>query len=410
MPKVSPRAVIMGGSIGGLTAALVLRDNGWDVDVFERSSALLESRGAGIISHPITLRYATEFAGYGLDDLSIKPVWCRYVNDSGKVVSERPCHFRVNSYGTLYRTLLQAFGMQRLHLGRSIVRFREEGSQVEVFLSDNDIKTADLLVCADGINSTARKLMVPDASPEYAGYVAWRGTAGKENLGEETFEALQEAITYHLMADGHLLAYPILARDRLTGKSKRLINWLWYVNVPEGDALDDLLTDRGGVLRDASLAYQTLQEKHVARLRQNARKTLPPLFAELVLSTREPFIQAVFDGVIPTMAFGPVGIMGDAAFAARPHCGAGTAKAAEDAWQLSNALAQANNNVSVALQHWQERQLQCGAQLVARAREIGHQLQFENTWPVGQGFPFGLYEPGDSAFEPSNAALEQSAY
>ena len=61
MPKVSPRAVIMGGSIGGLTAALVLRDNGWDVDVFERSSALLESRGAGIISHPITLRYATEF-------------------------------------------------------------------------------------------------------------------------------------------------------------------------------------------------------------------------------------------------------------------------------------------------------------------------------------------------------------
>jgi 2,6-dihydroxypyridine 3-monooxygenase len=409
MPKVSPRAVIMGGSIGGLTSALVLRDNGWDVDVFERSSALLESRGAGIISHPITLRYATEFAGYGLDDLSIKPVWCRYVNDQGKVVSERPCHFRVNSYGTLYRTLLQAFGMERLHLGRSIVGFHEEGSQVKVFLSDNDIKTADLLVCADGINSTARKLMVPDASPEYAGYVAWRGTVGKENLGGETFKALQEAITYHLMTDGHLLAYPILARDRLTGKTKRLINWLWYVNVPEGDALDDLLTDRGGALRDTSLAYQSLQEKHAARLRQNARKTLPPLFAELVLSTQEPFIQAVFDGVIPTMAFGRVGIMGDAAFAARPHCGAGTAKAAEDAWQLGNALAQTNNDVSVALQHWQERQIPCGAQLVARAREIGHRLQFENTWPVGKGFPFGLYEPGDSAFEPSNAELEQSA-
>jgi len=42
-------------------------------------------------------------------------------------------------------------------------------------------------------------------------------------------------------------------------------------------------------------------------------------------------------------------------------------------------------------------ELRC-AQLVARAREIGHRLQFENTWPVGQGFPFGLYEPGDSAF------------
>ncbi len=399
MPKVSPRAVIMGGSIGGLTAALVLRDNGWEVDVFERSSALLESRGAGIISHPITLRYATEFAGYGLDDLSIKPVWCRYVDDQGKIVSERSCHFRVNSYGTLYRALLHAFGMERMHLGRSVVRFREEGSKVKVFLSDNDIKMTDLLVCADGINSTARRLMVPDASPEYAGYVAWRGTVGEENLGGATFKALQESITYHLTADGHLVAYPILARDRLTGKGKLLINWLWYVNVPEGDALDDLLTDRGGVLRDTSLAYKTLQEKHVARLRQNARKTLPPLFTELVLSTQEPFIQAVFDGLIPTMAFGRVGIMGDAAFAARPHCGAGTAKAAEDAWQLGNALAQTNDDVSIALQNWQERQLQCGTQLVARAREIGHRLQFENTWPVGQGFPFGLYEPGDSAFQ-----------
>jgi 2,6-dihydroxypyridine 3-monooxygenase len=399
MPKVSPRAVIMGGSIGGLTAALVLRDNGWEVDVFERSSALLESRGAGIISHPITLRYATEFAGYGLDDLSIKPVWCRYVDDQGKIVSERSCHFRVNSYGTLYRALLHAFGMERMHLGRSVVRFREEGSKVKVFLSDNDIKMTDLLVCADGINSTARRLMVPDASPEYAGYVAWRGTVGEENLGGATFKALQESITYHLTADGHLVAYPILARDRLTGKGKLLINWLWYVNVPEGDALDDLLTDRGGVLRDTSLAYKTLQEKHVARLRQNARKTLPPLFTELVLSTQEPFIQAVFAGLIPTMAFGRVGIMGDAAFAARPHCGAGTAKAAEDAWQLGNALAQTNDDVSIALQNWQERQLQCGTQLVARAREIGHRLQFENTWPVGQGFPFGLYEPGDSAFQ-----------
>jgi 2,6-dihydroxypyridine 3-monooxygenase len=399
MPKVSPRAVIMGGSIGGLTSALVLRDKGWEVDVFERSSALLESRGAGIISHPVTLRYATEFAGYGLDDLSIKPVWCRYVNDQGKIVSERSCHFRVNSYGTLYRALLHAFGMERMHLGRSVVRFREEGSKVKVFLSDNDIKMTDLLVCADGINSTARRLMVPDASPEYAGYVAWRGTVGKENLDEATFKALQESITYHLTEDGHLLAYPIQARDRLTGKDKLLINWLWYVNVPEGDALDDLLTDRGGVLRDTSLAYKTLQEKHVARLRQNARKTLPPLFTELVLSTEEPFIQAVFDGVIPTMAFGRVAIMGDAAFAARPHCGAGTAKAAEDAWQLGNALAQTNNDVSIALRNWQERQLQCGTQLVARAREIGHRLQFENTWPVGQGFPFGLYEPGDSAFQ-----------
>jgi 2-polyprenyl-6-methoxyphenol hydroxylase-like FAD-dependent oxidoreductase len=87
----------MGGSIGGLTAGLVLRSKGWAVEVFERSSALLESRGAGIISHPITPRCPTEFGSYSLDDISIKPEWCRYVDGQGRILSQRSCGFRVSS-------------------------------------------------------------------------------------------------------------------------------------------------------------------------------------------------------------------------------------------------------------------------------------------------------------------------
>jgi 2,6-dihydroxypyridine 3-monooxygenase len=388
----------MGGSIGGLTAALVLRSKGWEVDVYERSSALLESRGAGIISHPITLRCPTEFGGYSLDDISIMPEWCRYVDGKGRILSQLSCGFRVNSYGALYRALLHIFGMEKYHLGTSVTDFRDDDSEVTAFLSDGETKKVHLLVCADGINSTARRLLVPNASPEYAGYVAWRGTIAPENVMAKTFSFLQESITYHLMPDGHLLSYPILALDRITKKRKSLINWLWYRNVPKGDDLNDLLTDRDGVLRDTSLAYKSLQERHVENLRDKARKVLPPMFTELVVSTEEPFIQAIFDGVIPAMAFGRIFIMGDAAFAARPHCGAGTVKAAEDAWQLGNALVETGNDVVPALRQSQELQLRCGRQLVDRAREIGNRLQFENSWMVGQGFPFGLYKPGDSAF------------
>ncbi|HZC34318.1 MAG TPA: hypothetical protein VE242_01825, partial [Chthoniobacterales bacterium] len=221
----------MGGSIGGLTAALVLRSKGWTVDIFERSSALLEGRGAGIICHPITLRCLTEFGSYSLDDISIKPEWCRYVDPQGRILSQQSCGFRVSSYGALYRALLQIFGMDGYHLGTSVTGFRDEGSEVTAFLSDDEPKRVDLLVCADGINSTARRLLVPSASPEYAGYVAWRGTVGPENVVAETFNFLQESITYHLMPDGHLLSYPIFAVDRVTAKRKRLINWLWYRNV-----------------------------------------------------------------------------------------------------------------------------------------------------------------------------------
>ena len=66
MPQKKPRVIIMGGSIGGLTAALVLRKIGCEVDVFERSTGLLESRGAGIISHPISLRISDEVRGVPL--------------------------------------------------------------------------------------------------------------------------------------------------------------------------------------------------------------------------------------------------------------------------------------------------------------------------------------------------------
>lgn len=400
MPKTSPRVIVMGGSMGGLTAALVLRKIGCDVDVFERSSALLESRGAGIISHRITLRYPTEFGGYHLGDLSIRPLWCRYFDGQGRIVSERPCGFRVNSYGALYRALLHCFGQERYHLGRSVTGFREGSSEVTVFLSEGEARTVDLLVCADGINSTARKLVASDVSPEYAGYIAWRGTVGPDSVTGGTFNALQESITYFVMPDGHLLTYPILARDRSTGEARRLINWLWYRNVARGKELDDLLTDRDGVLRDTSLAYQALQERHIQRLRLDAGKVLPPVLTELVVRTKEPFVQAIFDGRIPAMAFGRVCIMGDAAFVARPHCAAGTAKAAEDAWQLGDALTETGNDVVAALKKWEERQLKCGRQLVARAREIGNRLQFENSWPVGEPFPYGLYQPGDSAFPP----------
>lgn len=96
-------------------------------------------------------------------------------------------------------------------------------------------------------------------------------------------------------------------------------------------------------------------------------------------------------------------LVGDAAFVARPHIAAGTAKAAEDAWQLSRALVQCGGNVEAALRLWEPRQRELGARVVARAREVGRQMQFQGSWPVGALLPYGLYGPGDSEFA-ENAA------
>jgi 2,6-dihydroxypyridine 3-monooxygenase len=108
-------------------------------------------------------------------------------------------------------------------------------------------------------------------------------------------------------------------------------------------------------------------------------------------------LQAVFDIDVPRMAFGRVCLIGDAAFALRPYAAAGTAKAAEDAWTLGQAVHASAGDVVAALDRWQTGQLTLGRQVLNRARNAGDRSQFENTWRVGDPLPLGLYQVGDSS-------------
>ena len=65
------RAVVIGGSLGGLTAALVLRGRGWDIDILERTPNPLEGRGTGIVVHPNTVGYLLERAGRPISDMGL---------------------------------------------------------------------------------------------------------------------------------------------------------------------------------------------------------------------------------------------------------------------------------------------------------------------------------------------------
>jgi 2,6-dihydroxypyridine 3-monooxygenase len=87
-------------------------------------------------------------------------------------------------------------------------------------------------------------------------------------------------------------------------------------------------------------------------------------------------------------------LIGDAAFLARPHAAAGTAKAAADAWALAEAVAR-HDNVVAALADWEPGQLALGRQLLERTRRIGRRSQFDGNWVPGDPeFIFGLRAPG----------------
>jgi len=318
------------------------------------------------------------------------------MNQDGEIADEKTCAYRFSSYNALYWGLLNCFDAARHHLGETIIGFDQDDSGVQIRLASGRSAYCDLLVCADGIRSTGRRLLLPEVALEYAGYIAWRGTVGEDDLLPQTFAALQEAITYYILPEGHLLTYPIPVIDRATGSTRHFLNWLWYRNIPKGPEFDDLLTDRDGVLREVSLNPGTVQEKHITKLRQDS-SILPGSLVEVIHNTAQPFIQIIFDCEVSQMAFGRVCLIGDAAFVARPHAAAGTAKAADDAWKLAEAIKAAGGDVIAALRSWEISQLRLGREVLARTREAGRKLQFAGSWQVGDPLPFGLYKIGDSS-------------
>jgi 2,6-dihydroxypyridine 3-monooxygenase len=392
-----PTVAVVGGSIGGLISALVLRDAGCDVQVFERSRTPLEGRGAGIVLHPVTVRYLEAARSLDLERVAAPAAVLRYLTRAGDVLLEEPIRYLFTSYATLYAALLERLEPERYHLGAECIGLDQRHDRVVVRLAEGGDRSFDLVVGADGIRSTVRALLFPEIAPTYAGYVGWRGTLPEADLPPRAAEGLLGALTYFVAPGTHVLSYSIPATER--AGSERLTNWVWYRNVAEGGPIEDLMTDASGVRHDMSLPVGSVRPEHVSALHGTARDVLPPAFADLVAASPEPFVQVIVDIGVPAMSSGRVCLLGDAAFALRPHIAAGTAKAAADAHALGEAIVASGGDVPRALAEWEPSQIELGRRALERARRVGARVQIDGTYRPGDPeMAFGLFAPGDQNF------------
>ena len=377
--KGKPRALVIGGSLGGLCAGVCLRAAGWRVSIFERSSGPMDDRGAGIVlqSEVLTLLEGLKLATR--EDISVESRERQYLYKDGSVASSGDSQQFMTSWGALFNSLRRGFPDADFHSGFKLVNFTAEGNQVMVRFENGREETGDLLVGGDGAWSAVRQQLLPTIAPEYAGYVAWRGVVAENALPATLRNTFLGKFTFFQMPRSHILCYAIPGADGSITEGKRRLNWVWYWNYREADELPALLTDRTGRKRRTSVPPGMVCPEHWQKQMEIAHALLPPQFQELLKATEEPFAQPIRDLAASQMVFGRAVLVGEAAFVVRPHTAAAAAKAAADGMMLGQALHDGDNNLAENLGLFEIPQMQMGRNLRNYGIRAGNQSQFPDA-------------------------------
>ncbi len=366
------RALVIGGSLGGLIAAHLLRATGWDATVFERNAEELASRGVGLGTHPQLIAILKR-AGIDFDEsMGIKPPRAVCLDSHGKILIEQPTARTLSGWSRLYRALLDALPGESYRLGKRLTRVAQDKDGVTAMFADGTGERGDLLVGCDGVRSTVRAQFLPEVEPAYAGYVAWRAAIDEADVPPNLWREMVELYAFCLPEGEQLISYAVPGRDNDTAVGRRAYNIVWYRPVGR-DALAEICTDAEGRHHAAGIPPPLIRPEVIAKIKADARAVIAPQIAEIFARTT-PFFQPIYDLISPQLVFGRVVLAGDAAFVARPHAGAGTTKAALDAACLADSIRDAGNDLDAGLQHYQHMQLPFGRALVEVNREEGAYL------------------------------------
>jgi 2-polyprenyl-6-methoxyphenol hydroxylase-like FAD-dependent oxidoreductase len=172
---------IIGGGIGGLTAALALRQCGFEPEVFEQAPALLDV-GSAIALWPNAMRVLDrlQLADKILERAGVLEE-VRWLDQHGRLING------VRIYGArrfpsvalhradLQHILLQALPETSIHLGHTLVSYELRDCHVITKFTNGNSIESDFLIAADGVHSRVRAEFIKDGDPIERGYTIWRG-------------------------------------------------------------------------------------------------------------------------------------------------------------------------------------------------------------------------------------------
>lgn len=352
-----PKIAIIGGGIGGLTAAIALRKTGHEATVYERAPAFDEV-GAGISMTPNAVRGLTSLGlGNWLEEVSDEPVEQQLNHwETGDLLQTIDRRETRAKYGTAYyqlhradllNVLTQTVGQDSCKMGKELSNIASHAGRVELDFADGAHVTADVVIAADGLRSTVRDQLFETKEPQFGGHVAYRALIPAAELDSRASEALN---INHLGPGRNIVSYPVRKGELVNvvalAKADGWVEEGWAVRAEKAD----------------------LRAKYVdfAPYVQHLIEAMPE--EELFcwgLFVREP---------LKTWRVGRTVLLGDAAHAMLPYLGQGAASSIEDAIVLGRAFAECAD-VDEALDCYVATRIERAAMMQRESNLGGERLQ-----------------------------------
>ena len=319
------RAVVAGGGIGGIAAAVALVRAGIDVRVYEQAQQLAEV-GAGVSLAPNGLRMLERLGvGEGIGRVGARYASAQLRFSDGRAVRHEPHQFtRPGQNVGIHRADLLALLAGQLppgtvRTGHRCTGFSQDAGSATVGFADGTTATADVVIGADGIHSVLQGFVVAPATPVFSGVVAYRGLVPRL----DGYPA--DAMRMWVGESKHFLVFPV--------RAGQLLNYVGFV--PSDTSVRESWSVPGDPVALAA---------HFAGW--------DPVIGEVIAAISEPggsgFQWGMYDRApLPRWSSRRLTLLGDAAHPMLPHLGQGVNQALEDAVTLATLLGASTSSAGV---------------------------------------------------------------